>query len=55
MKPIPVRAPAVRAATRPRAILRPPQRGLDPENVRVCFKETAWENWTFGGGRILHA
>jgi hypothetical protein len=29
--------------------------GLDPENVMVCFKETAWENWAFGGGRILHA
>ena len=29
--------------------------GLDPENVMVCFKETAWENWAFTGGRILHA
>jgi phenylpyruvate tautomerase PptA (4-oxalocrotonate tautomerase family) len=29
--------------------------GLDPENVMVVFKETAWENWAFGGGRILHA
>ncbi|MDB5763689.1 MAG: hypothetical protein JWQ21_2684 [Herminiimonas sp.] len=29
--------------------------GLDPENVMVCFKETAWENWSFGGGRLLHA
>jgi phenylpyruvate tautomerase PptA (4-oxalocrotonate tautomerase family) len=29
--------------------------GLDPENVMVCFKETAWENWAFGGGRLLHA
>ena len=28
--------------------------GLDPENVMVCFKETAWENWAFGGGRLLH-
>jgi phenylpyruvate tautomerase PptA (4-oxalocrotonate tautomerase family) len=28
--------------------------GLDPENVMVCFKETAWENWSFGGGRLLH-
>ena len=30
------------------------QAGLDPENVMVCFKETAWENWAFGGGRLLH-
>ena len=29
--------------------------GLHPENVMVCFKETAWENWSFGGGRLLHA
>lgn len=29
--------------------------GLDPENVMVCFKETSWENWAFGGGRLLHA
>jgi phenylpyruvate tautomerase PptA (4-oxalocrotonate tautomerase family) len=28
--------------------------GLHPENVMVCFKETAWENWSFGGGRIIH-
>jgi len=28
--------------------------GLDPENVMVVFKETAWENWAFAGGRILH-
>jgi len=28
--------------------------GLDPENVMVCFKETAWENWSFGGGRLIH-
>lgn len=27
---------------------------LDPENVMVCFKETAWENWSFGGGRQIH-
>ncbi len=30
------------------------QAGLDPENVMVCFKETAWENWSFGGGRLIH-
>jgi phenylpyruvate tautomerase PptA (4-oxalocrotonate tautomerase family) len=29
--------------------------GLDPENVMVCFVETRWENWAFGGGRIIHA
>jgi phenylpyruvate tautomerase PptA (4-oxalocrotonate tautomerase family) len=29
--------------------------GFDPENVMVCFKETAWENWAFGGGRLIHA
>jgi phenylpyruvate tautomerase PptA (4-oxalocrotonate tautomerase family) len=28
--------------------------GLDPENVMVVFKETAWENWAFAGGRLLH-
>ena len=29
--------------------------GLNPENVMVCFKETLWENWSFGGGRLIHA
>ena len=29
--------------------------GLDPEHVMVVFKETQWENWAFGGGRIIHA
>jgi phenylpyruvate tautomerase PptA (4-oxalocrotonate tautomerase family) len=28
--------------------------GLNPENVMVCFIETAWENWSFGGGRLIH-
>ncbi|MBV8665107.1 MAG: tautomerase family protein [Burkholderiaceae bacterium] len=28
--------------------------GLDPEQVLVCFKETSWENWSFGGGRQIH-
>jgi len=28
--------------------------GLDPENVMVVFKETPWENWSFGGGRLIH-
>ncbi len=31
------------------------QHDVDPENVMVCFKETGWENWSFGGGRLLHA
>jgi phenylpyruvate tautomerase PptA (4-oxalocrotonate tautomerase family) len=30
------------------------QAGMDPENVMVCFKETAWENWAFAGGRLIH-
>jgi phenylpyruvate tautomerase PptA (4-oxalocrotonate tautomerase family) len=29
--------------------------GLEPENVMVVFKETNWENWSFGGGRKIHA
>ena len=28
--------------------------GLDTEQVMVCFKETTWENWSFGGGRLIH-
>ena len=28
--------------------------GLNSENVMVCFKETSWENWAFGGGRLIH-
>ncbi len=28
--------------------------GLNPENVMICFKETSWENWSFGGGRLIH-
>jgi phenylpyruvate tautomerase PptA (4-oxalocrotonate tautomerase family) len=28
--------------------------GLHPENIMVCFKETQWENWSFGGGRQIH-
>lgn len=28
--------------------------GLNPENVMVCFIETTWENWSFGGGRLIH-
>jgi phenylpyruvate tautomerase PptA (4-oxalocrotonate tautomerase family) len=29
--------------------------GARPDNVMIVFLETAWENWSFGGGRILHA
>ena len=29
--------------------------GLDPDNVMLVFKETLWENWSFAGGRIIHA
>jgi phenylpyruvate tautomerase PptA (4-oxalocrotonate tautomerase family) len=36
-----------------RAIARDP--GVDPEHVMIVFKETAWENWAFSGGRLLHA
>ena len=28
--------------------------GLDPEHVMLCFKETQWENWSFGGARFPH-
>jgi hypothetical protein len=28
--------------------------GFNTENVMVCFKETTWENWAFGGGRLIH-
>ena len=29
--------------------------GIDAEQVMVLIVETAWENWAFGGGRLLHA
>jgi phenylpyruvate tautomerase PptA (4-oxalocrotonate tautomerase family) len=29
--------------------------GLNSEHVMVCFKETSWESWAFGGGRLIHA
>mgnify|MGYP000973487182 CR=1 FL=1 len=29
--------------------------GVDTEQVMVVFKETGWENWSFAGGRLLHA
>ena len=28
--------------------------GLSTENVMVCFKETLWENWSFGGRRFFY-
>lgn len=28
--------------------------GIDPEDVMIVFNETRWENWSFGGGRLLH-
>jgi phenylpyruvate tautomerase PptA (4-oxalocrotonate tautomerase family) len=28
---------------------------VDGENVMIVFKETQWENWSFGGGRFIHA
>ncbi|HEX8741174.1 MAG TPA: tautomerase family protein [Casimicrobiaceae bacterium] len=35
------------------ALAREPR--IDPEHVMIVFAETAWENWAFAGGRILHA
>lgn len=29
--------------------------GIAPDDVMIVFKETAWENWSFAGGRLLHA
>ena len=29
--------------------------GLDPEHVMLVFNETQWENWSFAGGRQIHA
>jgi len=28
---------------------------IEPKDVFVVFKETAWENWAFTAGNILHA
>lgn len=27
---------------------------VNPEHVMVCFVETLWENWSFGGGRFIN-
>ncbi|MEO8485779.1 MAG: tautomerase family protein [Betaproteobacteria bacterium] len=29
--------------------------GIDVTDVMIVFVETAWENWAFAGGRLLHA
>ena len=29
--------------------------GFDARQMMLVFKETAWENWSFAGGRMLHA
>lgn len=29
--------------------------GLDPEHVMLCYVETTWESWSFGGGRFAYA
>jgi phenylpyruvate tautomerase PptA (4-oxalocrotonate tautomerase family) len=28
--------------------------GMNPETIMIAFKETTWENWSFGGGRLIH-
>jgi phenylpyruvate tautomerase PptA (4-oxalocrotonate tautomerase family) len=28
---------------------------IDRNDVMIVFVETAWENWAFAGGRLLHA
>ena len=28
--------------------------GIHPDDVFIVFKETQWENWSFGGGRFIH-
>ena len=28
---------------------------FDTEQLMLVFKETSWENWSFAGGRLLHA
>ena len=29
--------------------------GIDVEQVMIVFIETAWENWAFSSGELLHA
>lgn len=28
--------------------------GFEAERVMICFNETAWENWSLGGGRFCY-
>jgi phenylpyruvate tautomerase PptA (4-oxalocrotonate tautomerase family) len=28
--------------------------GINPNDIMVVFKETAWENWAFANGEIIH-
>jgi phenylpyruvate tautomerase PptA (4-oxalocrotonate tautomerase family) len=35
------------------ALAREPR--IDPEHVMIVFQETTWENWSFAGGRLIHA
>lgn len=28
--------------------------GISSNDIMVCFQETAWENWSFANGHILH-
>jgi phenylpyruvate tautomerase PptA (4-oxalocrotonate tautomerase family) len=44
------RALAERIATRVSAAT-----SMDAQNVMLVFIETAWENWAFAGGTLLHA
>lgn len=30
------------------------EQSFDPEDIFVSFQETAWENWSFANGEILH-
>ena len=30
-------------------------KSMNPENIMVCFRETLPENWSFAGGRLIHA
>lgn len=30
------------------------EHGIAPNDVMICFKETAWENWAFANGTLYH-
>lgn len=36
-------------------IARLKEQSFNPEDVFVSFQETAWENWSFSNGEILHS